>query len=455
MEMSMGKFINYLKNLFNKEADEPIDIYATSKVFRTSGVPEHTFISRDILTEEIDECLDTKDGVLLFLGYSKSGKTVFRKKHIDENENFNTMTFRGNKNSTIDSLYSKIAEEFKLSQPIETEESNRQAHKQDNEQQIGNKNIGHVKEGEAKEEENSRGLKRKLFSSALDVNFLCDELKDKNALIVIEDYHLINNEFNQLLSEDLKHFLDEEILFLLIGIPSTPRRTLKNNPDLSGRMKHISFDYLTIEEIKELISKGGNLLNIEFDEAVVNEIIKVSFKNAYLVQFICKTILHNYNIKKTSLEKIKFTKIKDVNDACVEIAKTLDHDYSAIYNVVAAGGRTRDEAQAIDPYIEILHCIKDNDIRTLESGLNYKVISNATWQKITETKVKELIENKTYKSEKSFKSSINAKIKNAVNNINDNLEKGSTKPILYVDNDILYLTDLIFKFYINWKTDSV
>ena len=448
----MKKVIKFFRTFLKKKTKE---VYTTNSVFKTSGVPEYTFITRDILTEEIDEYLETKDGVLLFLGYSKSGKTVFRKKHIDDNKSFNTITFRGNKDSTIDLLYSYIAKESKLGQPSEVVDSTKKANKKINEQQVGNKNIGHIKEEKIAEDENSSTYKKQLYASSLDVNFLCNELKGKNILIIIEDYHLINNEFNKLLSEDLKHFLDEEILFLLIGIPSTPNRTLKNNPDLSGRMKHISFDYLSIEEIKELISKGTSLLNVEFNEDIINEIIKVSFRNAYLVQFICKTILQNNKITKTQNEKIKFADTQNVNDACIEIAKILNDDYSGIYDVIAAGGRTRNNVKTFDPYIEILLAIKDNDIKVLENGLDYKVISNATWQKVTKEQVDSLIKDETYQSEKSFKSSVNTKIKNAVNNINDNLEKNSTKPILYVTDDSLYLTDLIFKFYINWRTNSI
>jgi hypothetical protein len=63
-------------------------------------------------------------------------------------------------------------------------------------------------------------------------------------------------------------------------------------------------------------------------------------------------------------------------------------------------------------------------------------------------KVSEFIENKTYTDETSSKNSFRTQIKQTVKKINQNLDKNTNRPILYVDEGKIYLTDLIFKFYI-------
>jgi hypothetical protein len=109
-----------MKEMFKKftKKDSPIRELSTSAVFKISGVPEFTFVERSRISKEIDDHLDTKDGVLLFLGYSKSGKTVFRKKHI-ANKDFNLVTYRGNNSSTISGLYTQIAAQLNVAQPTE------------------------------------------------------------------------------------------------------------------------------------------------------------------------------------------------------------------------------------------------------------------------------------------------------------------------------------------------
>lgn len=441
-----------MMGFFSRKAgkDSTLEELSTAKVFKISGVPEYTFVERDRISNEIDDHLETMDGVLLFLGYSKSGKTVFRKKHIEE-QDFHIVTYRGNNSSTISQLYTQIATELNISQITEFNHEHKSSTKSQSEAQLGNTNVGHIKNGTENGEEKSLGVISELPSLDVDVNFLCNNLSNSNVLVVIEDYHLVDNNFNQLLSEDLKHFLDEEILFLLIGIPSSPNRALRNNPDLSGRMKHISFDYLSREEVKEIIAKGKKLLNVEFREEVVEEIISSSLKNAYLVQYICRTIIKNKGIDKTSKDKVIFHDKNDVYEACRKVAATLDNDYASIYGVIASGTRAQKDDKAFNQYEEVLKAIKYFDIEYWEVGVSAKEISTWAWNNIDTEKIERYLSNGTYKSEKSFKESMRSQVKVAIDKINDNLVNNSTKQIIYVNDSTLYLTDLIFKFYINWK----
>jgi hypothetical protein len=443
-----------IMKIFEKKMVQEKPILATNVVFKITGVPEYTFVDRQQLSEEIDQHLASKDGVLLFLGYSKSGKTVFRKKHIEE-QGHNLVTYRGNNTSTVPDLYKQIATQLGLIQVKELQQEQSKSRSVEEEEQLGNKNIGHVKDKRISTTENALKVTSDVSTSEINVNFLCNKLSSKNVLVVIEDYHLVNNDFNRTLSEDLKHFLDEEILFLLIGIPSSPNRALRNNPDLSGRMGHISFDYLSREEVKHIILTGGELLNIEFKEEVVEKIIECSLKNAYLVQYICRTLALSKNVKQTSKDKVVISNPNDVIEACKNIAQILDSDYSSIYNTISSGARAQQQTKAFNQYEEVLKAIKYFSIEQLEKGVNYRTISSTTWSSMPAERIEEYINNGTYKSEQSFKSSLNTQIKNAVDKINDNLSVSSTKPILYVNDSTLYLTDLIFKFYINWKAESV
>lgn len=440
-----------IKGIFRQKKDDK-PLLSTNTVFKISGVPKHTFVEREMLSEEIDEHLESKDGVLLFLGYSKSGKTVFRKKHI-EDKGFKLVTYRGNNKSTVPDLYRQIATQLGLIQVKELQQTRSNSYQHEEEEQVGNKNIGHVRAKNVSTAENSINVTSDVSTSDIDINFLCNTLSRKNVLVVIEDYHLVDNEFNKILSEDLKHFLDEEILFLLIGIPSSPNRALRNNPDLSGRMGHISFDYLSREEVRSVVSSGGKLLNISFQEDVVEEIINCSMKNAYLVQYICRVLALSKNVKKTAPDTVIISDPKDVDRACIDIAKKLDSDYSSIYNTIASGARAQQQTKAFNQYEEVLKAIKLFSIEDLEKGIDYRTISTTTWKNMPAEKIQKYIDNGTYKSEQSFKSSVNTQVKNAIDKINDNLSSNATKPILYVNDSTLYLTDLIFKFYINWKVE--
>lgn len=424
--------------------------FKTSEVFRTSGLPKYTFVERTQLETKIQDSLDAHDKALFFLGYSKSGKTVYRKKLIEDKKK-KTVVFRCNNSSQISELYDFIASELNLGQIIAS--STNETHKENfsSSAKLG-KTMATVSATSNDEVSYSYIDTQEHTKVRVDVNFLCTRIKSKKDLIIIlEDYHLVDSGFNRTLSEDLKHFLDEEILFLLIGIPSAPNRALSNNPDLSGRISYTNFDYLLKEEIKEIIDKGSKKLNVQFGEDVIDNIIQSSLRNAYLVQNICKELVLQEGIRETSERTVKITDKKLVYDACKKIASSLDSDYLDIYKTITSGARKQQKNKAFNQYEEVVKAIRHFEIEELEKGISYTDISHWSWNQISGEKIQKFIENGTYQSEASFKGALTNQILQAVERINSNIEKNSVRPILYVDEKKVYLMDLIFKFYLNWK----
>jgi hypothetical protein len=444
--------MNIFKRIFgNKSTEKPK--LNTSEVFKISGVPQHTFVERISLNKRIEEFFKGKDAALLFLGYSKSGKTVYRKKHL-EKDGLKIVTFRCNNESTISQLYDQIASETSLGQIIQTTDSKGNKKTSSDSSTAGVKDTVSVSSTYSDEINYSFLITEEKTKVKVDVNFLCNKLKESNTLIILEDYHLVSTNFNKTLSEDLKHFLDDEILFVLIGIPSSPNRALRNNPDLSGRLEHLVFDYLTIDEIKEIIKLGTEKLNVFLSEDVINEIIKSSMNNAFLVQYICKILLFENGVECTQIKTKRLEDKSFVINACRKIADKLDNDYKDIYGIITAGVRKQQENKAFNQYEEILKVLKSYEIGDLEKGIHYTDIFKWSWQNIDPETVQKFIENETYVDETSFKNSFRTQIKDAVQNINTSLSKNSSRPVLYVDEGKIYLTDLIFKFYMNWKNDA-
>lgn len=443
------KIFNWLKR--KKQIELPL--LRTSEVFKVSGVPPHTFVERKSLSAKIEGFFDSKDSVLLFLGYSKSGKTVYRKKHL-EKSNFKVITFRCNNESTIKQLYEQIASEANLGQVISTQDQSGKKSAVKGSSTFGVKDVSSATLEVTDEVNSSYVYTEEKTKVKVDVNFLCNRLRDVEILIILEDYHLVSSEFNKTLSEDLKHFLDDEILFVLLGIPSSPNRTLRNNPDLAGRLEHLIFDYLSIDEIKEIINSGISKLNVFFSEDVINEIAKNSMSNAFLVQYICKVLLTQAGVNETQKTQKRIDDKKLVNEACKEIALKLDNDYRDIYGVINAGIRKQQDSKAFNQYEEILKVLKETDIEELEKGIHFTDIYKIAWEKFPPEIVQVFIDNETYKDELSFKNSFRTQIKQAVQNINLSLEKNTSRPVLFVDDGKIYLTDLIFKFYINWKKSA-
>jgi hypothetical protein len=436
---------NRIKCFFKKKS-----VY-TSEVFKNNGVPEFTLIKRRNIEEKLNEVVNLRNKVILFLGYSKSGKTVYRKIYF-QSKNIQTIVFRCNKNSSCIDFYRYICQEANI--PMKNEMNNSSENTVETEATIG---IPDTATNGIKTLTKSINGKTFLYpETKVDVNHICNHLAGKkNICIVIEDYHLLNDEFSKILSEDIKHFLDDEILFVIIGIPSSPGRTFRNNPDLGGRTVNVLFDYLLDSEIEEILDKGEEKLNIQITHEVRDEIIRYSMRNVYLVQSIAQVLVKNRGITKTSSSKIIFSDPHDVQKACQSLHDDLLNDYKDIINSIMGGSRKQSKTKAYNQYEEILRAIKDFSIDELEKGLSYADIGRNSWKKMNPELIKEYITKKVYKDEVSFRASLNSQISAALTKLKDNFTKtNSREVIIYYDNK-LFLMDIVFKFFLTWDDDFI
>lgn len=446
--------LSTIKNIFRmgKHVGVISNNYSLGEVFKTNGTPEHTFVERHLIKNVLDETSQLKNKAILFLGYSKSGKTVYRKKYFDEN-GYRSVIYRCSNTSTIDNFYRQLAYDLSIPRKETLSDENKNEFQEEVNAKIGNDKIGEA----AFKQGRISGIKKSathLYDSVeIDVNYICNNLSDKNkTVIILEDYHLVDERFNKKFSEDLKHFIDEAILFVIIGIPGSPSRCFKYNPDLTGRSERINFDYLSHEEIEEIIHKGEKCLNFKFPKYVINKIIEHSLRNAFLVQSICYEILSIKGINKIQPET--YTNFEDdiVDKACASLAmKKLDAEYHSIINIILAGTRRKKEGKAFNQYEEIVNSIRNTPIETLEAGLNHTDIAKNTWDSFSPQYIEKFIENKTYQSEVSFKNSVQTQITYALNQLADNFKKANAREIIIVQDKNLYLMDIIFKFYLNWN----
>jgi hypothetical protein len=288
-------------------------------------------------------------------------------------------------------------------------------------------------------------------SELVDINTLCNGLSKKDVIVFLEDYHLVRNEFNQKFSEDLKHFLDEEVLFVVVGIPGSPGRAFQHNPDLTGRSISLNFDFLTETEALGIISKGEICLNVKIADVLKSRILAVSYCNAFLIQSICYDLMFLKGVLETKNSTLAIDDPEIVNQACRSVAEKLEQDYKSLLDVILKGARTQKEGKAFNQYEELVTAIKETDVKDLEKGLHHTYIAKMTFDRFTPEEIETIVKTHNYKSEKSFKSSIQSQVTQALSSIEENFEKSKTRKILIVHDQTIFLMDIIFKFYLDWE----
>lgn len=422
----------------------------TSKVFKNSGVPEYTFVERNFIKDNLSETVDLRNKAVFFLGYSKSGKTVYRKKFFVDGQT-QYIVYRCSKDSTVTDLYVAIAREAEIG--IKTVESTTSQDKSTETvgAKLENNLIGGVSGTDSQESSNQSTITKNYGASEIDINVLCNGLSKKNVIIFLEDYHLVKNDFNQKFSEDLKHFLDEEILFVVVGIPGSPGRAFQHNPDLTGRSISLNFDFLSEDEATEIIKKGEACLNVKFADLLKSKILKESYCNAFLIQSICYESMILSGVSETCGSLLEISDIDVVNKACRKVAEKLEDDYKSLLEVIVKGARTQKEGKAFNQYEEVVRAIKETDVKDIESGLSHTYIAKKTFDRFSPEDIDTIVRTHNYKSEKSFKSSIQSQVTQALGSIEENFEKSKTRKILIVHDQTIFLMDIIFKFYLDWE----
>lgn len=117
-----------------------------------------------------------------------------------------------------------------------------------------------------------------------DVNDIIEALEgigfDKH--IVLEDFHYLPEETQTDFAVALKAFHEASSLnFIIVGVWLEENRLIVKNGDLTGRVISVNADKWQEEDLREVIQKGENFLNITFDDDFENEIIRNCFDSVY------------------------------------------------------------------------------------------------------------------------------------------------------------------------------
>ncbi|MBI1624700.1 hypothetical protein HF327_009285 [Comamonas sp. EJ-4] len=137
---------------------------------------------------------------------------------------------------------------------------------------------------------------------------------ESRACWVIEDFHKIEDSEKQYLSQLMKIFMDlsddhPELKIIAIGATNTARQVIDYDQEMKHRVAEIHVPLMTSEEIKAIITKGSDLLNINFSDTFKSLIVQHSAGMASVAHNLCLNICYAANVLETSEKAINITKV--------------------------------------------------------------------------------------------------------------------------------------------------
>ena len=346
-----------------------MEVYDLNEVYGLSRDVPLNYVERSEVDWRLKENLNRKKHITIF-GSSKQGKTCLRKHCLSDEE---YILVQCSNRWSIADLNSNILKRA----GYELKESGKKS--------IGGKSkVVATGKVSIKVLENSVSAENEV-SETEDITYkpLELEVEDSNDIIsalnqigfskyiVLEDFHYLKQETQRDFAFELKAFHESSNLcFIIIGVWLDANKLAVYNGDLTGRIIPINADEWSSENLRRVIEKGADLLNIEFSESFIQKTIEAGLGNVYIVQETCYRACQDKGIYTTQNEKVIIG--DDLNPGM--LVREIINEQSGRYNTFIINYASGFQDTTLEMHKWLLYPILTADISELSKGLKYRYI---------------------------------------------------------------------------------
>src|SRR3990167_1192111 len=254
-------------------------MHETADVFGVRSKLIGSYIERELVDEKFKKAIRDGNEVIVY-GSSKQGKTSLILKHLSPSEYVKVEC--SPKTQPVD-IYKSILRQIDVSFVEKDSEEKENA--------AGTKVSGGLKVkvpflGEANlgaETNNTKKTKTTSTVTYIEYNLSLAqdvlELLKKvqfNRYVILENFHYLELPVQETLAFDLRVFQDQHLIFIILGIWREANRLVQFNGDLLDRVTEVPVEPWSDDDFSKVISKGEELLNVDFSD-IKQKLIKDSF----------------------------------------------------------------------------------------------------------------------------------------------------------------------------------
>jgi len=313
----------------------------TLNVFGVSSEQVASYIERPEVDDKFLSALKTDKQIVVY-GASKQGKTALVSRYLPYSENI--VVSLAPRTDIID-IYHSILRQAGVSIKV-TESKGSQT-----ESSIGvaakfKAIIPLFGSGEAETTgQTSAGSNKKIgyeevpFNLELpqDVSEVILRARKEPPVVILENFHYLDEERQRQFAFDLRTFQELKIQFVILGVWREKNRLAQFNGDLLDRIIEIPVEPWTETEFSQVASKGANELGIEFEDALLYNVIAACFSSIGVFQELLKEICLSAGVTETVSEKIIIDNNDSLNHACAKKAEEYSSRHQRALESIAAG----------------------------------------------------------------------------------------------------------------------
>ncbi len=339
--------------------------YIVDEVYGISREVPLNYVERKNVDERLVESLTRKKHITIF-GSSKQGKTCLRKHCLDSKD---YIVVQCSNKWTISDLNANILKRagYEITESSKISYGGRA------------KILASLKTAFASigsEIESSKDQEETVHPLELDVDDANDIISALNEIdfdkyIVLEDFHYLKTETQKDFAIELKAFHENShYCFIIVGVWLDENKMVIYNGDLTGRIIPVNADLWSEDDLRAVIHKGAELLNISFSDAFIDELIQACSGNVYIVQEACHRACINAGVHTTRSKK----KVVDPTISAHEIVKQIIQEQSGRYNTFIMQYATGFQETTLEMHRWLLYPILSSNLAELSAGLRYRSI---------------------------------------------------------------------------------
>ena len=273
--------------------------YDTYDVFTPTSPARLTFVERDKVNSKLVDALRTPGMQVVVYGHSGSGKTTLLVNKLHQLYEKH-LTSRCMKGVTFEQL---VLDAFdQLSVFYSSEITN--GHKVNISSKLSQDYLAIKSQINASVTDEKSTKLTRVLPPQLTPQALARFMGEANTCWVLEDFHKISNEERAKLSQIMKVFMDmadeyRNLKIIAIGAVDTARQVVEYDPEMRNRVSEINVPLMENKELKEIIQKGGLLLNLEFDQELSSGVSEFSNGMASVCHQLCLNVCTSEGIYET------------------------------------------------------------------------------------------------------------------------------------------------------------
>lgn len=287
----------FIKRIWQKYIS-PIHI---EDIFTPSSSAGLTFIKRTNVERRFHSQFRIKGRQIIVYGHSGSGKTTFLKRYFEENK-IDYITVQCDSNMSFEQIVSCVFDQLNVYGINTRSVSNKLKGK-------GRISAGNtvVDSGiEFSHSNTETDNYTRYVSPQLNYQRLADALGNEHKLLLIEDFHKIDEEQKKKLADMMKVFTDKsndykDLKIVCTGAVDTAREIVKLDNNLKQRVYECEIPLLSDSEIRAIVELGCGLLNIVMADDLIDRIVHYSNQLGGLAHQLAYDVCESSNICKTQI----------------------------------------------------------------------------------------------------------------------------------------------------------